>query len=805
MRGSSGSEALTASRGLKGDSRWENAQAAPVGFYQRTRSGRNPTRLHTFSAVTLDVTHAQGNLRGVKRLRSLHALFFSTLALTAFSSEAAAQVTLPFIEDWEGTNGETYTALTASLAGAPEWSFEPLATGGRLRMAAGAGFYASGNAAATLDRDNTSTTTIINYLTLTLDMSNFNVANDNIVLDFSHMQHGDESSTNDRIWVRGSSADPYVELYNLTVGGPPSGQYQNVIDVDVTAALLSASQNYSSTTQFRFGQEDNFPATSPTGTDGRTFDDIIIRRVLNDDLAVSAIATPVDQSCGETMHDVGVTVLNAGANTQSMIPLVVTVSGDINVMFNTTVMGPLAKNQSVTEIVGQINTYPGVNIDITAEIMLPGDEDTANDLLMVSRTLKPTEITLVSMPADVCPGDSATIDVSPEPLADFELWDSMMGGMLLDTGTTLTTPPVDVMTTFYIERINATLNGAALDNTIGMGGPYGTFTDGLVFDVTQPIIIQSVNVYPNSTGPIQVTILDSADNVIGSSMVYNAVMGDVGNKTLIPVGVSLPVGGGYKITAEGSGVAMYRNTDGAAYPYDINGWVNITGNTPNLPSSYYFFYDWAVSEDVPVCSDERTPVDVDVDPALCTADLVVDMTGPDTANPGDTVEYVTVVTNNGPSAALGASVDITTPTGFTFVSNAGDCTTGSPCDLSNLDPAAMATITTTFTVNDDFDGTATVSATASSGSTEGNPGDETDSVDTTVMGMTGTGGGGTGGTGGTGTGMGTGGDSSGSSGNAGEGEDGGCGCRTTGNPTNSAGWLLLLGGIGALGVRRPRD
>lgn len=595
-------------------------------------------------------------------------------------------------------------------------------------------------------------------------------------------------------------------MYNLGLNQPPSGQFVVIQDVDLSAALVGASQQLSSTFGVRFGQEDDFAATSPTGTDGRTFDNIVIRRVLNNDMTIQSITTPADQSCGETMHDVSVLVLNTGAVTQSMIPLAVTITGDINTTFNTTVMGPLAKNQSVTEIVGQINTYPGVNIDITAEIMLANDEDMTNDALMVSRTLKPTEITLASMPADVCPGDSATIDVSPEPLADFELWDSMTGGMLLDTGTTLMTPPVDVMTTFYIERINATLNGAPLDNTIGMGGPYGTFTDGLVFDVAQPVIIQSVNVYPSSTGPIQVTILDSGNNVVGSSMVYNAVMGDVDNKTLIPVGVSLPVGSGYRMTAEGTGVALYRNIGGAAYPYDINGWINITGNTPNLPNAYYFFYDWAISEDVPVCSDERTPVDVDVDPALCTADLVVDMTGPDTANPGDTVEYVTVVTNNGPGAALGASVDITTPAGFTFVSNAGDCTTGSPCDLSSLANGTMATVTTTFTVNDDFDGTATVSATASSGSTEGNPGDETDSVDTSVMGMTGTGGGGTGGTGGTGTGTGTGGDSSGSGGNAGGdgAEDGGCGCSTPGTPTNTAGWLVLLGGLGALGIRRRR-
>lgn len=135
--------------------------------------------------MTLDVTHAEGNLRDVNTLRPLYALFFSTLALTAFSGTASAQVTLPFIEDWEGTNGETYTANTASLAGAPEWAFDTNMVGGRLRMAAGTGFYFAGNAAATLDRNPTGSFTA-NWITLTLDMSNYTVPADNIVLDFAH-------------------------------------------------------------------------------------------------------------------------------------------------------------------------------------------------------------------------------------------------------------------------------------------------------------------------------------------------------------------------------------------------------------------------------------------------------------------------------------------------------------------------------------------------------------------------------------------------------------------------------------------
>jgi MYXO-CTERM domain-containing protein/uncharacterized repeat protein (TIGR01451 family) len=735
-------------------------------------------------------------------------LCLATLAAGLVSSSASAQVNLPFLEDWEGTNAETYTALTASLAGAPEWSFEPLTTGGRLRVAAGPGFYAGGMAAATLDRDSTSTTNVINYMTLTLDMTNYIAPQDTVVLDFSHMQHGDESSPNDRVWVRGSSSNTYVELYNLTVGGPTSGQYQTVQDVNITTALSGAGQQFTNTFQLRFGQEDNFDATSPTGTDGRTFDNILVRRVLNNDVAVQAIAAPSDQACGSQMDDLTVTVLNAGAITQSMIPLTVNVTGDITATFNHVVMGPMTSNTTSMEVVGQINTYPGVNINVTATLGLVNDEDLNNDTLSTPLTLKPTEITIPAAPADVCPGDSATINVQPEPLASFELYDVAMGGMPLAEGDFLVTPPVDVMTTFYVERINATVKGAAVDNAIGMGGPYGTFTDGLVFNVTSPIVVQRVAVYPESAGSVQVTILDQADQLVGTSMPFTVTMADIGTKVVIPVEIPVPIGNAYKMTAAGTTGLLYRNSNGAMYPYDINGWMSITGNVPNLADAYYFFYDWAISENVPVCGAERTPVDVDVDANLCAADLVVAMTGPASANPGDSVEYVTTVTNNGPSTAFATSIDIATPAGLTFVGNVGDCATASPCDLGDVLANATATITSTFTVNDDFDGTATVSASGTSTSNEANPGDESDSVDTSVMGTTGVGGGGgagaTGAGGSTSSSGGPGGSSGEGGGGAGDaGDDGGCGCHTAGAPNSGAPWAALLVGLG-LGLARRR-
>ncbi len=92
------------------------------------------------------------------------------------------------------------------------------------------------------------------------------------------MHHGEESSTNDRVWIRGSNTDSWVQIYDLWFNQGSSGNWNTVsgLDIDATLAGASPTQTVSSTFQIRFGQQDNFPATSTTTSDGYTFDDISI-------------------------------------------------------------------------------------------------------------------------------------------------------------------------------------------------------------------------------------------------------------------------------------------------------------------------------------------------------------------------------------------------------------------------------------------------------------------------------------------------------------------------------------------------
>jgi len=181
---------------------------------------------------------------------------------------------LPWTEGFEDIAGaKTFTADAATIEGLPEWSYEQTANG-RLRFAAGSGFYHTGNYAATIDAS-VSGTYSVNYLISTLNLSTYNTSTE-LELSFSYMHHGEETHANDRVWIRGSNTDSWIQAYDIYANRAAAGSWNNVTGIDIDQLLSSNGQSPSATFQIRFGQEDNYPATSTTASDGFTFDDITV-------------------------------------------------------------------------------------------------------------------------------------------------------------------------------------------------------------------------------------------------------------------------------------------------------------------------------------------------------------------------------------------------------------------------------------------------------------------------------------------------------------------------------------------------
>jgi len=102
---------------------------------------------------------------------------------------------------------------------------------------------------------------------------------------------------------------------------------------------------------------------------------------------------------------------------------------------------------------------------------------------------------------------------------------------------------------------------------------------------------------------------------------------------------------------------------------------------------------------------------------------------------GQNIVYTIVVTNNGPSTANAVSVADPTPSGLTFVSNSGACTSAYPCALGNLTSGQNATITSTYTIAPGAAGSViTNTATVSSTTTDPTAGNNTAAKTTSITG-----------------------------------------------------------------------
>jgi uncharacterized repeat protein (TIGR01451 family) len=85
----------------------------------------------------------------------------------------------------------------------------------------------------------------------------------------------------------------------------------------------------------------------------------------------------------------------------------------------------------------------------------------------------------------------------------------------------------------------------------------------------------------------------------------------------------------------------------------------------------------------------------------------------DTVNPGGQARYLMVVVNHSNAALNNVVVNATVPTGLTFVSNEGACTSGFPCTFATLPADSSTAFVATYSVPSDMATSGTVVETAS--------------------------------------------------------------------------------------------
>jgi hypothetical protein len=207
---------------------------------------------------------------------------------------------LPLSEGFESMPVAEITPNEMAAANNKYLDFFANTNRGRARTFINSGFAFAGNRALTLDQlpyngIKTADSAVFNY-----NLSLF--AAKQVRLDFYYKNHGQANETGNRVWVRGSENDNWVEAYNLFDNQAGLGEWKKAL-INVNDVLSSAvpAQSLTATFQVKLGQQGYTSTNSPYPVsdidDGYTFDNLLLSEA-NNDIAAISVNSPDKSGCG---------------------------------------------------------------------------------------------------------------------------------------------------------------------------------------------------------------------------------------------------------------------------------------------------------------------------------------------------------------------------------------------------------------------------------------------------------------------------------------------------------------------------
>ena len=313
---------------------------------------------------------------------------------------------------------------------------------------------------------------------------------------------------------------------------------------------------------------------------------------LANDLQITALLVPGNNSCGDSNSTVSVVIRNLGTATQTNFGVGADVSGAVTAALSSTYTGTLASLAIDTVQVGTFNSVVGGTFAFTGYVALANDGKTSNDTLTLSRNLLDALPRIPTASSDtLCAGGSATLYFpAGSSASDSYMWLTTTGDTISTSDSLLVGLGNAVDTTFTLRQVSTSGQVGPIDNTIGTTGNYVAMNHYNLFTVNSPTTIYSVDVFALSSGLIDVVIQDAATLATLQTVTVSSTA--PGFNRLI-VNISLPPGT-YRMgsTTTNNAGGLQRNTTGAVFPYlSTDGSVTITGSTFNA-TSYYYFYNW---------------------------------------------------------------------------------------------------------------------------------------------------------------------------------------------------------------------
>lgn len=262
--------------------------------------------------------------------------------------------------------------------------------------------------------------------------------------------------------------------------------------------------------------------------------------------------------------------------------------------------GNTSTNQNPNHIYSQPGLY---TVQLTASNIIGSDSQTKTNFIYVNMPDAP-----LVQGDSICTNNIANLSASGT--GTLKWYANSTGGAILSTGANFTTPVLTSTTTYYVEDfVAATLQKLGKTDNAG-GGGYLNNEHYLVFDVFQPMFIQSVKVYANTSGSRTIQL----QNSLGTVLATRTTTISAGTRT-VSLFFNVPPGEDYRLVLTDASTVkdLYRNNTGVSFPYTLNGIGSVKNSSAGL-SYYYYFYDWDVKG--VDCKSVREPVTALVN--MCT-------------------------------------------------------------------------------------------------------------------------------------------------------------------------------------------
>lgn len=290
---------------------------------------------------------------------------------------------LPIFEGFETADSATYKSAYG-IAGNDAVDFKASTHIGRARTFVNTGFARSGVRAITLDQSPYGEDANADSLYITYNLQSY--TSNQLRLDFYYKNHGQAAGDANKVWIKGSEFDNWIEAYNLYDNQAELGGWkQGVININELFSTATPPQNVSSTFQIKFGQEGYTSANSPYPDvdldDGYTFDDIQLKEVFND-IGIIKMVSPTNSCELSAANPIAVELKNYNNYTLNNIQVSYQIDGGSIISETITT---LTANQKITHTFIQtadLSLYKDYEIKVWVNYI--GDSYPENDTVSIS-------------------------------------------------------------------------------------------------------------------------------------------------------------------------------------------------------------------------------------------------------------------------------------------------------------------------------------------------------------------------------------------------------------------------------------